>query len=59
MKRRRLSMVAAAVMLFPLSMMVAHIGPTAVWITVFVLAALVSTWLWPRPFWSRGPAGRR
>ena len=26
MKRRRLSMVAAAVMLFPLSMMVAHIG---------------------------------
>ena len=59
MKRRRLSMVAAAVMLFPLSMMVAHIGPTAVWITVSVVAALVSTWLWPRPFWSRGPAGRR
>jgi uncharacterized membrane protein len=59
MKRRRLSMIAAAVMLFALSMMVAHIGPTAVWLTVVLVSALVSTWLWPRPFWSRGPAGRR
>ena len=59
MKRRRLSMIAAAVALFPFSMMVAHIGPTAVWIIVFCAAALVSTWLWPYPFWSRGPAGRR
>jgi hypothetical protein len=58
MKRRRLSMIAAAVMLFALSMMVAHIGPTAVWLTVVLVAGLVSTWLWPRPFWSRGPAGR-
>jgi len=59
MKRRRLSMIAAVVMLFALSMMVAHIGPTAVWLTVVLAAGLVSTWLWPRPFWSRGPAGRR
>ena len=59
MKRRRLSWIASAVALFAFSMMVAHIGPTAVWITVFVVAGLVSTWLWPRPFWSRGPAGRR
>jgi ABC-2 type transport system permease protein len=59
MKRRRLSMIAAAVALFPLSMMVAHIGPTAVWITVFAIAGLVSSWLWPYPFWSRGPDGRR
>jgi hypothetical protein len=59
MKRRRLSMIAAAVMLFALSMMVAHIGPTAVWLTVVLAVALVSTWLWPRPFWSGGPTGRR
>ena len=59
MKRRRLSMIAAAVMLFALGVMVAHIGPTAVWLTVVLAAALVSTWLWPRPFLSRGPAGRR
>ena len=59
MKRRPLSMIAAAVMLFAFSMMVAHIGPTAVWLTVVLVAALVSSWLWPRPFWSRGPAGRR
>ena len=59
MKHRRLSMIVAAVALFPLSMAVAQIGPTAVWITVFVVAGLVSSWLWPRPWWSRGPAGRR
>ena len=59
MKRRQLSMIAAAVALFAFSMMVAHIGPNAVWITVFVVAGLVSAWLWPYPFWSRGPAGRR
>jgi hypothetical protein len=59
MKRRRLSMIAAAVMLLASGMMVAHIGPAAVWLTVVVVAGLVSTWLWPRPFWSRGPAGRR
>ena len=59
MKRRPLSMIAAAVALFAFSMEVAHIGPTAVWITVVVVATLVSTWLWPRPWWSRGPAGRR
>ena len=59
MKRRRLSMIAAAVALPAFSMMVAHIGPTAVWFTVVCAAALVSTWLWPYPFWSRGPAGRR
>ena len=59
MKRRRLSMIAAAVALPAFSMMVAHIGPTAVWVTVVLAAALVSTWLWPRPFWSRGPAGRQ
>jgi hypothetical protein len=59
MKRRRLSMIAAAVAVVPFSMMVAHIGPTAVWITVFVITGLVSTWLWPYPFWSRGPDGRR
>jgi hypothetical protein len=52
-------MIAAAVMIFPLSMVIAHIGPTAVWLIMFLVAALVSTWLWPRPFWSRGPAGRR
>ena len=59
MKRRPLPMIAAAVMLFAFSMMVAHIGPTAVWLTVVLVEALVSSWLWPRPFWSRGPAGRR
>ena len=58
-KRRPLSMIAAAPALFAFSMMVAHIGPTAVWITVVLVATLVSTWLWPRPWWSRGPAGRR
>ena len=58
-KRRPLSMIAAAPALFAFSMMVAHIGPAAVWLTVAVVAALVSTWLWPRPWWSRGPAGRR
>ena len=58
-KRRPLSMIAAAPALFAFSMMVAHIGPTAVWITVALVATLVSTWLWPRPWWSRGPAGRR
>jgi hypothetical protein len=59
MNRRWLSMIASAVALFAFSMMVAHIGPAAVWLTVVLVAALVSTWLWPRPFWSRGPAGRR
>ena len=59
MKRRRLSLIAFAVALFAFSMMVAHIGPTAVWITVVFAAALVSIWLWPYPYWSRGPAGRR
>ena len=58
-KRRPLSMIAAAPALFAFSMMVAHIGPTAVWITVVLVATVVSTWLWPRPWWSRGPAGRR
>ena len=59
MKRRRLSWIASAVALFAFSMMVAHIGPTAVWITVVCAALLVSIWLWPYPYWSRGPAGRR
>jgi len=59
MKRRRLSMIAAAVMLVAFGMMVAHIGPAAAWLTLVLVAGLVSTWLWPRPFWSRGPAGRR
>ena len=59
MNRRWLSMIAAAPALFAFSMMVAHIGPTAVWITVVLVATLVSSWLWPRPWWSRGPAGRR
>ncbi len=40
MKRRRLSMIAAAVALFAFSMMVAHIGPTAVWITVVCGSAM-------------------
>ena len=59
MKRRRLSMIAAAVALVAFSMMVAHIGPTVAWITVTCAAAVESTWLWPYPIWSRGPAGRR
>ena len=58
-KRRPLSMIAAAPALFAFSMEVAHIGPAAVWITVALVATVVSTWLWPRPWWSRGPAGRR
>ena len=59
MKRRRLSWIASAVMLFAFSMMVAHIGPTAVWITMLCVAGLAAIWLWPYPIWSRGPAGRR
>ena len=59
MNRRRLPMIAAAVTLFAFGMEVAHIGPTAVWVTVVVAATLVSAWLWPRPWWSRGPAGRQ
>jgi len=59
MKRRRLSWIASAAALFAVSMMVAHIGPTAVWITVVCAATLVSIWLWPYPVWSRGPAGRQ
>jgi ABC-2 type transport system permease protein len=58
-KRRRLSWITSAVAIFAFSMMVAHIGPTAVWIAVACTAGLAATWLWPYPFWSRGPAGRR
>ena len=59
MNRRWLSMIASAVALIAFSMMIAHIGPNAVWITVVCAAAAVSIWLWPYPLWSRGPAGRR
>jgi hypothetical protein len=59
MKCRWLSLIAFAVALFAFSMLVAHIGQTAVWFTVVLIAALVSARLWPYPFWSRGPAGRR
>ena len=59
MKSRSLSLIAFAVALFAFSMMVAHIGPTGVWIVMLIAACLTSGTLWPYPFWSRGPAGRR